>query len=184
MRPQKPGDWSQVAGWSCGSAPTGRQSYGHCRPVPRWLLPESDNRILHELQGPNPYLRTQPSASASSRAVGEPGTGATVGKDETGPDRNERSRSFSMTPNRAILTAESRFFPRSPPRLRVLGKGQNWRRVAHQLASAYEKCRVHAAQKPLQERSVSLHLRTFAVFIGRVAPGITPWSSHRSGRAR
>ena len=44
-----------------------------------------------------------------------------------------------MTPNRAIRTAESRFFSRSPPRLRVLGKGQNWRRVAHQLASAYEK---------------------------------------------
>ena len=68
LRPQKPGAWSQVAGWSCGSAPTqrqsiasgrkplvgdevhrslrpaptGRQSYGHCRPVPRCLLPETD----------------------------------------------------------------------------------------------------------------------------------------------
>ena len=74
--------------------------------LPRWLLPETDNRI---------------------------------GKDGTGPDRNERSPSFSMTPNRAIRTAESRFFPRSPPRLRALGKGQNWRMVAHQLASAYKK---------------------------------------------
>ena len=38
-------------------------------------------RIPHELQRPNLYLRILPSATASSRAVGEPGTGASVVKD-------------------------------------------------------------------------------------------------------
>src|SRR5271157_700825 len=78
---------------SCSSAPRrtphqrgseGAQSH------PRWLLPSTDLRIPHELQGRVLYFRTLPSPTASSRAVGEPGTGAYVAKDRAGPDLDDR----------------------------------------------------------------------------------------------
>ncbi len=43
----------------------------------------------------------------SSRAVGEPGTGAYVAKDRTGPDLDERPLYFIMSPNRAIPAEKS-----------------------------------------------------------------------------
>ena len=63
---------------------------GRAQTPPRWLLPDTDRRIPHELQGPILHFRTLPSATASSRGVGEPGTGAKVVKDRTGPDLDER----------------------------------------------------------------------------------------------
>ena len=44
-----------------------------------------------------------------------PDTDSRFGKDRTGPDRDERSLSFSMAPNRAILRKNQSVFPRSPP---------------------------------------------------------------------
>ena len=60
------------------------------RPSPRWLLPDTDRRIPHELHCPILYFRALPFATASSRGVGEPGTGAKVVKDRTGPDLDEQ----------------------------------------------------------------------------------------------
>src|SRR5271157_4433692 len=64
-------------------------------PVPKtaWRSYPVNNsypRLPHELQGPILHFRTLPSATASSRGVGEPGTGAKVAKDRTGPDLDER----------------------------------------------------------------------------------------------
>ncbi len=55
------------------------------------LMPGTNRRIPHELQSPLLYFRALSSATASSRAGGEPGTGAAVVKDRTGPDLEERS---------------------------------------------------------------------------------------------
>ncbi len=55
------------------------------------LVPGTNRRIPHELQSPLLYFRALSSATASSRAGGEPGTGAAVVKDRTGPDLEERS---------------------------------------------------------------------------------------------
>jgi hypothetical protein len=54
------------------------------------LMPGTNRRIPHELQDLSLYFRTLPSATASSPAAGEPGTGAEVVKDRTGPDLDER----------------------------------------------------------------------------------------------
>ena len=70
--------------------PPGLAGSGRAQALPRWLLPDTDRRIPHELQGPILHFRTLPSATASSRGVGEPGTGAKVVKDRTGPDLDER----------------------------------------------------------------------------------------------
>jgi len=51
------------------------------RPSLRWLLPDTDSRIPHELQGLVLYISPLSSLTASSRVVGEPGTGAYVAKD-------------------------------------------------------------------------------------------------------
>ena len=47
----------------------------------------------HELQDPILYFRELPSATASSRGVGEPGTGAKVAKDRTRPDHGDQALS-------------------------------------------------------------------------------------------
>src|SRR5208337_3306984 len=60
--------------------PPGLAGVGRAQALPRWLLPDTDRRIPHELQGPILHFRTLPSATASSRGVGEPGTGAKVVK--------------------------------------------------------------------------------------------------------
>ena len=73
--------------------------------LPRWLLPETDNRI---------------------------------GKDGTGPDRNERSRSFSMAPNGAMRTEESRFFPARHPGYGPWGRARTDAWLA-QTGDAYKK---------------------------------------------
>jgi hypothetical protein len=54
------------------------------------IVPGTNRRIPHELQDLILYFRALPSATASSRAVEEPGTGAEVVKDRTGPDLDER----------------------------------------------------------------------------------------------
>jgi len=52
----------------------------------------------HELQDPILYFRTLPSATASSRGVGEPGTGAKVAKDRTRPDHGDQALSYFQRP--------------------------------------------------------------------------------------
>ena len=55
------------------------------------LVPGTNRRISLELQDLIPHFRALPSATASSRAVGEPGTGAEVVKDRTEPVLDKRS---------------------------------------------------------------------------------------------
>ncbi len=43
-----------------------------------------------------------------------PSTDSRIGKDRTGPDLDDRPPLFSMSPNRAILSARSNFYGRSP----------------------------------------------------------------------
>ncbi len=83
----------------------------------RRVLPVTHPRIPHELQGPILYFRTFPSATASSRGVGEPGSG------EKRCQRPNEARSWRPSPilfftGEAIPTdkspVSSKMIPRQP----------------------------------------------------------------------
>jgi hypothetical protein len=70
-------------------------------------------------------------------------------------------------------------FHSTTPRLRILGKGQNWLMVAHQLASAYQFCRKLSMSGPCAG-SLAIRCDTQAHALPKPKDGtLRVWSSTR-----